>query len=142
MNAAPSVDDPRFVAAVDLVGRTGAKGFQMRWSDDEEPTVWIAVADYGDGHEAAAALHPLPAVLRLIEQLIDGGLCAHCRRPSAVSDDWQHEQPLDEVFCWYVFDPERKTYRRSCEGDAKIGRNDQCPCGSGKKFKQCHGSRR
>lgn len=23
---------------------------------------------------------------------------------------------------------------------AKIGRNDQCPCGSGKKFKRCHGS--
>jgi preprotein translocase subunit SecA len=23
--------------------------------------------------------------------------------------------------------------------DQKIGRNDQCPCGSGKKYKQCHG---
>ena len=23
---------------------------------------------------------------------------------------------------------------------AKIGRNDLCPCGSGKKFKQCHGA--
>jgi preprotein translocase subunit SecA len=23
--------------------------------------------------------------------------------------------------------------------DNKIGRNDLCPCGSGKKFKQCHG---
>jgi len=22
----------------------------------------------------------------------------------------------------------------------KIGRNDPCPCGSGKKFKQCHGA--
>jgi uncharacterized protein YecA (UPF0149 family) len=22
----------------------------------------------------------------------------------------------------------------------KIGRNDQCPCGSGKKYKVCHGS--
>jgi preprotein translocase subunit SecA len=21
----------------------------------------------------------------------------------------------------------------------KVGRNDPCPCGSGKKFKQCHG---
>jgi uncharacterized protein len=24
---------------------------------------------------------------------------------------------------------------------AKVGRNDPCPCGSGKKYKQCHGSR-
>jgi uncharacterized protein YecA (UPF0149 family) len=22
---------------------------------------------------------------------------------------------------------------------AKVGRNDPCPCGSGKKFKKCHG---
>ncbi|MCA9334080.1 SEC-C domain-containing protein [Candidatus Saccharibacteria bacterium] len=22
----------------------------------------------------------------------------------------------------------------------KVGRNESCPCGSGKKFKQCHGS--
>ncbi|MBU0656664.1 MAG: preprotein translocase subunit SecA [Gammaproteobacteria bacterium] len=29
-----------------------------------------------------------------------------------------------------------ETYKR--EGD-KVGRNDPCPCGSGKKYKQCHG---
>ncbi|MGA1196080.1 MAG: SEC-C metal-binding domain-containing protein, partial [Candidatus Latescibacterota bacterium] len=23
-----------------------------------------------------------------------------------------------------------------------VGRNDPCPCGSGKKFKQCHGQKR
>ncbi|HXV76079.1 MAG TPA: SEC-C metal-binding domain-containing protein [Candidatus Polarisedimenticolaceae bacterium] len=23
---------------------------------------------------------------------------------------------------------------------AKVGRNDPCPCGSGKKFKKCHGT--
>ena len=22
----------------------------------------------------------------------------------------------------------------------KVGRNDPCPCGSGRKYKQCHGS--
>ena len=25
-------------------------------------------------------------------------------------------------------------------GDRKVGRNEPCPCGSGKKFKQCHGA--
>ncbi|MBF0282796.1 MAG: SEC-C domain-containing protein, partial [Zetaproteobacteria bacterium] len=30
------------------------------------------------------------------------------------------------------------TYRRE---NAKIGRNDPCPCGSGQKYKQCHGKR-
>jgi preprotein translocase subunit SecA len=24
-------------------------------------------------------------------------------------------------------------------GEGKVGRNDACPCGSGKKFKRCHG---
>lgn len=24
--------------------------------------------------------------------------------------------------------------------EQKVGRNDQCPCGSGKKFKNCHGA--
>ena len=34
-----------------------------------------------------------------------------------------------------------RTYRKSESGDpyANVGRNDPCPCGSGKKFKNCHG---
>ncbi|NJD86356.1 preprotein translocase, partial [Candidatus Erwinia dacicola] len=24
-------------------------------------------------------------------------------------------------------------------GERKVGRNNPCPCGSGKKYKQCHG---
>jgi uncharacterized protein len=24
--------------------------------------------------------------------------------------------------------------------EAKVGRNDPCPCGSGRKFKKCHGA--
>jgi preprotein translocase subunit SecA len=31
---------------------------------------------------------------------------------------------------------QRQPFQRS---DAKVGRNDPCPCGSGKKFKKCHG---
>jgi len=31
-----------------------------------------------------------------------------------------------------------QTYRRT---QPKVGRNDPCPCGSGKKYKQCHGKR-
>ena len=36
------------------------------------------------------------------------------------------------------------TYRKSESGDpyANVGRNDPCPCGSGKKFKNCHGRNR
>jgi preprotein translocase subunit SecA len=33
-------------------------------------------------------------------------------------------------------DPQAQPYVR---GDRKVGRNEPCPCGSGKKYKQCHG---
>ncbi len=29
---------------------------------------------------------------------------------------------------------------KTVNGGAKVGRNDPCPCGSGKKYKKCHGS--
>jgi preprotein translocase subunit SecA len=32
--------------------------------------------------------------------------------------------------------PQVQPFMRSTQ---KVGRNDPCPCGSGKKFKQCHG---
>jgi len=32
--------------------------------------------------------------------------------------------------------PSQQPFQRSTQ---KVGRNDPCPCGSGKKFKQCHG---
>ena len=33
--------------------------------------------------------------------------------------------------------PEGRPVRRS---EPKVGRNDPCPCGSGKKYKKCHGA--
>jgi uncharacterized protein len=30
--------------------------------------------------------------------------------------------------------------REPIRNPAKLGRNEPCPCGSGQKFKQCHGS--
>ena len=35
--------------------------------------------------------------------------------------------------------PWRRRWRRRVRRLPKVGRNDPCPCGSGKKYKQCHG---
>jgi len=35
---------------------------------------------------------------------------------------------------------ERQPIQRVVRGSAKVGRNDPCPCGSGKKYKKCHGA--
>jgi preprotein translocase subunit SecA len=32
------------------------------------------------------------------------------------------------------------TAARPVNGGQKVGRNDPCPCGSGKKYKKCHGA--
>ena len=35
---------------------------------------------------------------------------------------------------------ETRASRRSGGPGEKVGRNDPCPCGSGKKYKKCHGA--
>jgi len=36
--------------------------------------------------------------------------------------------------------PSQEPNRATGPADPKIGRNDPCPCGSGKKYKKCHGA--
>jgi hypothetical protein len=117
MSLEAEAKDPRLAAAVELVGRTGATSIGLRYQDDEQPVVWVAVAQYGERYEAAGALTPLKAAIRLLEIIIDGGECQHCHRPFAVSDDWSQSMPLEEAVCWYVYDPETQKFRRGCEGD-------------------------
>ena len=35
---------------------------------------------------------------------------------------------------------EARTVQQVVRGTAKVGRNDPCPCGSGKKYKKCCGA--
>jgi hypothetical protein len=110
--------DERIKAAVDLIGRTGAQGIQLRYSDDETPIIWFAVAIWEDTkYETDAGSDPLEAVQRLCERLIDGGICTHCNRPTGLELVHIDDMPLNEFICWYQYDPELKTYRRGCEGD-------------------------
>jgi preprotein translocase subunit SecA len=37
-------------------------------------------------------------------------------------------------------DTQQKVKAQPIRVDKKVGRNDPCPCGSGKKFKNCHGT--
>jgi hypothetical protein len=39
-----------------------------------------------------------------------------------------------------VFDPAAEEQESAAPPTVKVGRNDPCPCGSGKKFKKCHGA--
>lgn len=116
---APDLKEPLLMASLDLIGRTGAKGVQLRYSDDEKPVVWMAVGTYvRDGreiHQVAADLHPARAAFKLCESVIDGGHCVHCDRPTGITEDFD-PMPLSDTICWYQFDPELATFRRACEG--------------------------
>jgi uncharacterized protein len=59
--------------------------------------------------------------------------------PLASLDDGIEDLVLAAVDLWDLTHRQRfhvETVRRD---QPKVGRNDPCPCGSGKKFKQCHG---
>ena len=118
------ITDPRFLAAVKLLERTGATGFRIGYSDEDDgpPVVWYACGTWRGGAEAAASLDPLQAVLRLCEQVIDGGHCAHCGQPTIFDPDMPMGSPVDELLdrmgCRYAWDPELETFRRGCEGSA------------------------
>jgi hypothetical protein len=113
--------DPRLGAGVDLLRRSGAKDFRVGCTpdDDGDPIVWYAVVTYEAGGEAAAALDPTTAVMRLCDQVITGGTCTHCGRDTIFD-----ENPSDTVFdhilgtmgCRYAWDPGLGTFRRDCEG--------------------------
>ena len=34
----------------------------------------------------------------------------------------------------------KETVEKISQENKKVGRNEKCPCGSGKKFKHCHGN--
>jgi hypothetical protein len=155
----PVEEEPLMVAALDLLGRMRASDVSIRWHDEEQPTVWMVCAswktkvDGEDGRyfEAAGAMSPARAAMRLIELV--AGACGHCGRPAGVTEEWRADLPDADGRCWFVFDPETTSFRRSCEGETTgraygwdpatgtaVGRNDPCPCGSGKKWKRCHGA--
>lgn len=120
---------PKFTAAVDLLRRSGARQIQVRFSDEQAPIVWMAIAAFSPTHwDAAAAPDPETAALRLCELVIDGGTCTHCGRCCGMDEEANGEQTMtaaaDDLdlgdwaaqICWYRWDPELATFRRSCEG--------------------------
>jgi preprotein translocase subunit SecA len=51
----------------------------------------------------------------------------------------EREQEDHEELAQKTPPPPRRTKANQTKTNVKVGRNDPCPCGSGKKYKQCHG---
>lgn len=108
----PGGNDPRFIPALEMLARTGATEVQVRYSDDEQPVIWMIAACWSGRWEAAGGMTPLAAAFRLCDAVVDGGTCVHCGQPTGFVPDID-PMPL-AGFCWYQWDPELKTFRRSC----------------------------
>ena len=67
-------------------------------------------------------------------------------------EEWMSEEEeskmlaeIRENFASHLFDVRQYFFEKSVPGTVrretpKVGRNDPCPCGSGKKYKNCHGA--
>jgi preprotein translocase subunit SecA len=105
------------------------------------PMVALGANGNGNGsHQGMAAFEPLP----------DGSLVPPPPEPVAVQNS-----RLDPAYAQSLLGPapgaagaaRRELHtnigddvpRKPAKADPKTGRNDTCPCGSGKKFKRCHG---
>jgi preprotein translocase subunit SecA len=50
-----------------------------------------------------------------------------------------HHADYDEALASTENQPAEEEHKPFVRDEQKVGRNDPCPCGSGKKYKQCHG---
>jgi preprotein translocase subunit SecA len=80
------------------------------------------------------------------ETVPDGSLAPHTNGEAAPLQ----ESRLDPAFTQQLLGPPPKPKalhtnreddepKKPVKADSKVGRNELCPCGSGKKFKRCHG---
>jgi preprotein translocase subunit SecA len=100
--------------------RDGGAQAQGEWAEDEDVAEAMAVAQ---PRQAARPAHAAPQpAMRVIERF-----------------EQQREQQKRQQMSMSHGSPELKTETIRRHGD-KVGRNDACPCGSGKKYKKCHGT--
>ena len=73
-----------------------------------------------------------PPALRLDRVVLYQSGIGHFERAGVLSGD-----RLRLVLRPHEVDDVIKTFKRD---EPKVGRNDPCPCGSGRKYKKCHGA--
>jgi uncharacterized protein len=96
------------------------------------------------GSEDGAVLQQLLAPLHGLAQPADPGAAAAVEKGTAAARPSDGAARLDEALfavqdlrLWWLDRAPRSQPRRVA---AAPGRNDRCPCGSGRKFKKCHGA--
>jgi len=58
----------------------------------------------------------------------------------SVARELERKQSRQQRDLQYQTGPAQAEAPKPVRAAAKVGRNDPCPCGSGKKYKKCHGA--
>ena len=101
---------------------------------DIVPTDWFEAVDQ---EEFEDLFYPIMALGGIYDDEENGEVILHLNEKelTQLESDLPHVL-LDIYWYWQAIINKRQTVRR--EGE-KVGRNDPCPCGSGKKYKACCG---
>jgi preprotein translocase subunit SecA len=73
------------------------------------------------------------------QDVVEKVFSVQVRREQDVQQIEQQQQRQQRVVMSHGDEPVEALQATAKRTDEKIGRNDPCPCGSGKKFKRCHG---
>ena len=120
-----------------LAGELWARGFLHAVSLARED--WEALPE-GDEEGAELVEDALGAIVALVPD--DDGEAGGAEASADDRDELIGEALIaayDLREYWRDVDFERTRVKEPIRREPKVGRNDPCPCGSGRKFKQCHG---
>jgi len=138
----PSEDERREIAhrlraALDEVGRPLA---QLSTGDVHGWLFHSVPERFEPGDSLARHVGPVLKALVAFAARTSGDKLARLR--NAVNDSLEDlEHALEHGHSHHHHDDhDEEPQAPYVRGEPKIGRNDPCPCGSGKKFKKCHGA--
>ena len=96
----------------------------------------LSDAEAATSAAVAAQQAAVAAQQRVLEQPLDGAA-----QPARLAVEQRLEEQRRRAAQQMVFahGEERENAVKPVQAASSVGRNDPCPCGSGKKYKKCHG---
>ncbi|HYL84487.1 MAG TPA: preprotein translocase subunit SecA [Candidatus Angelobacter sp.] len=114
---------------------------------DNETIRYLYHIQVQQGEQPPEARQPRPSTPRTPPQsaaaAAAGAAAARADEPQhlpAVAREIERRQQRQQKDLQYQTGPAQAEAPKPVRAGAKVGRNDPCPCGSGKKYKKCHGA--
>ena len=82
----------------------------------------------------------VPKVSAVLRALVQFGVPRLAKLVDEALPDLEHSLRHGHSHHHHDHDHDEEAQQPYVRGGPKVGRNDPCPCGSGKKFKKCHGA--